>query len=258
MSEEWATWIIGRKFKSGKTWRSQISFCYYTVSQAVTFLATDPEYRNGVACLSYRKRKQIAGLGKTASYVSLQEIVDGARLSTFKGVDDTDLLFVPCKKRAFPKTRSGKMLGEWAHANNLPDINVHDNDHVWFCGFPLRTEKPIFIEFLKASVFDIGHLNPRISRDDWSLIRQGLFDHGYTLNRSLCSYKKGIITYVLWAGIPDVSLIRANPKKPLCSVPQKLTLALQPDDALTVQQSKGKCPLKSNYGDLDGLPPKLR
>jgi hypothetical protein len=213
------------------------------------------EYRRGVAYISYQlpsreKHKQIAGLRQSARFVSLEEIVSEARLSTVTGVDNSDFLFVPCGKRSYPRTRSGRSLSLWAHENNLPDVNVHDNDHVWFCGFPRRMEKKIFIEFLKLSVFNIGHRSPRISRSDWSRIRQGLFDHGYTLNRSLCSSVNGIFTYVLWAGIPEITLLRANPKKLLSMTPEKTVLTLCPDDELRVQSSTGKCPLTREYGML--------
>lgn len=129
-------------------------------------------------------------------------------------------------------------------------MNVHDNDHVWFCGFPQRMEKKIFIEFLKVSVFNIGHRSPHISRGNWSRIRQGLFDHGYTLNRSLCSSANGILTYVLWAGIRETTLFRTNPKKPLSVIPEKTVLTLYPNDELQVHSSAGKCPLTREYGVL--------
>jgi hypothetical protein len=111
-------------------------------------------------------------------------------------------------------------------------------------------EKKIFIEFLKVSVFNIGHRFPRISRADWSRIRQGLFDHGYTLNRSLCSSAKGIFTYVLWGGIPEATLLRANPRKLLSMIPEKLVLTLCPDDELQVQSAASRCPLTKEYGIL--------
>jgi hypothetical protein len=111
-------------------------------------------------------------------------------------------------------------------------------------------EKKIFIEFLKVSPFNIDHRSPRISRGDWSRIRQGLFDHGYTLNRSLCSSANGIFTYVLWAGIPETTLLRTNPKKPLSMIPEKLVLTLCPDDEPRVQSAAGKCPLTREYGVL--------
>ena len=255
MSENWSTWIIGHIDQIAQRRRSQVSFCYYTVSHAVKFLAAQEEYRCGVACISYQlpsreKHKQIAGLGQSARYVSLEEIVSEARLSTVTGVDNSDFLFVPCGKRSFPKTRSGRSLIRWAHESNLPDVNVHDNDHVWFCGFPRCMEKKIFIEFLKVSPFNIDHRSPRISRGDWSRIRQGLFDHGYTLNRSLCSSANGIFTYVLWAGIPETTLLRTNPKKPLSMIPEKLVLTLCPDDEPRVQSAAGKCPLTREYGVL--------
>ena len=249
MSENWSTWIIGHT--DGR--RSQISFCYYSVPQAVAFLAAQEEFRHGVALASYntpQRNKHISGLGSSTRVLALEEVVEKARLSTFTGVDSSNFVFVPCKKQAFPTTRSGTTLIQWAHDRNLPDVHVHDNDHVSFCGFPRRSEKRIFTEFLKASLFNIAHRNPRIARGDWARVRRGLFDHGYTLNRSLCSCARGTLTYVSWAGIPEVTLLRTRPKRPLSAVREKLVLTLYPDDELRVQLGTGRCPLTSKYGEL--------
>ena len=253
MSEDWSTWIIGHTNGVGRGRRSQISFCYYSVPQAVAFLAAQEEFRHGVALISYNpphRNKHISGLGRSTRFLALEEVVEQARVSTFTGVDSSNFVFVPCEKRAFPATRSGTTLSQWAHDRNLPDVHVHDNDHVWFCGFPRRCEKQIFTEFLKASLFNIAHRNPRIARGDWGRVRQGLFDHGYTLNRSLCSSAGGILTYVLWAGIPEVTLLRTNRRKPVSAIPEKLILTLHPDDELQVQPGAGRCPLTSKYGKL--------
>jgi hypothetical protein len=252
MSENWSTWIIGHNDDLPQGRRSQISFCYYSVSQAVRFLAAQRDYRHGVACLSYYapRYKHIAGLGRSARRVALEKLVEKARLSTFTGLDTSDFVFVPCGKRALPATRSGTTLSQWAHERNLPDVNVHDNDHVWFCGFPRRMEKPIFMEFLKASVFDLSQRTPRVSRGDWARIRRGLFAHGFTLNRSLCSSAGGLFRFVLWAGIPEATLLRTNPKAPLGAVSEKLVLTVLPNDNLRVQTETGRCPLTSKYGKL--------
>ena len=253
MSENWSTWIIGNVDDGPSGRQSEISFCYYSVSQAVQFLAAHSEYQQGAAYISYASPPQhhlIAGLGRTVRFMSLREIVEKARLSTFTGLDGSNFGFVPCERQAHPVTRSGRTFFRWAHEHNLPHVFVHDNDHVWFGGFPRRMEKQIFAEFLKASVFRVHDRTLRISRSDWAIIRRGLFKHGYTMNRSLCSYNEGILTYVLWSGIPEVTLLGANPHISLSAESEKLTLTLMPNDEMLVQIETGGCPLTSKYGEL--------
>lgn len=107
VSENWSTWIIGHIDQIAKRRRSQVSFCYYSVSTAVKFLAAEEQYRYGVACISYQlpsreKHKQIAGLGQSARYVSLEDIVSEARLSTIDEVYNSNFLFVPLRETIFP------------------------------------------------------------------------------------------------------------------------------------------------------------
>jgi hypothetical protein len=254
MSENWSTWIIGNTYDGPLGRRPDISFCYFSASQAVQFLATRDEYQQGAAFISYHTPPQhrlIAGLGRTARFVSLRELVKKARLSTFTGLDSSDFGFVPFEEKAHPITRSQRAFFHWADEQDLPHVYVHDNDHVWFSGFPRRMETHIFTEFLKISVFNVHDRTLRISRSDWAIIRKGLFRHGYTMNRSLCSYDKGIITYVLWTGIPEVTLLQTNAHSSLSLQSEKLVLTIMPNDTVRLQKETGRCPLTSDYGVLE-------
>ena len=253
VSEDWSTWIIGSAERTEP--HSQIAFCYYSVSQAVQFFVSQKELRQGVAyAYHFREKprhKLISGLEGTVRFLSFEEVIEKAHLSVSTEPDRSDFGFVPCEKQSYTEPLTRKTLFSWAQRQNLPYVLVHDNDHVWFCNFPRRMEKRIFIEFLKTSVFDIRHRAPQISRSDWALIRRGLFQYGYTINRSLCSYAGGVFTYVLWTGTPEITLLRPSNHINLSVESEKLILTLLPNDKLDVKKEGGICPLKSKYGELE-------
>lgn len=251
IDENWSTWIMGKSATTEVNGKG-IAFVYISIAQLVEFLLEDKSSHKGVLLVKYdrlEERRLISRLGPASCFVDLNNLVTTARVSPFHGIVAADLVFVPFAGSKFPRTQSLETLVQWARDERLSYVRHHDNDHIYFYAFPDPVEKKIFQFFLSLAIFRESFSKLRISQDAWVPIRKGMYLHGWTLNRRDCSYRAGVFQYVLWGGIPRVSLLTSQESARLSLVKQKLTLNVREfRDDIEVSIAPETCSLEDQYG----------
>jgi hypothetical protein len=224
-----------------------------SVAQILEFLRDDAKYETGL--MLSEPPRLVGGLGRSARMVQTWEVMRRATVGehSYGG----DFTFVPCNRRRHPpRTGVSKGLYMWALRNKLPYIYLHDNDHAWFSGFGAPVEKKVFLRFLSQSVFQVEPRCLHMASNDWRTVRRGIYQHGWTLHRASCEYRKGVARYSLWAGVPQVSIIVSDERARLSANRFRLTITKDRDGSLAIVQSSGRCPLDDNYGSRN--PPASR
>ncbi len=247
--EDWATWI------QCVTILDRRAIAVKTISPAdvLEFLYEETPIRRVV--ITQSSQVAFKRIGCMSRVRQIDELMFGGHVTPgFWISDDTDVVLVPLSRGVGIRTTSTRKTYEWAVRKGLPYIYMHDNDHAWFSHFPPRIQRKLFLRFLSLSLFRISPQEWRISRAHWCIIREGLFAHGWTMNRQLCSCHNGIFDFVLWGGVPRVQLTINKAAQPLSQVRRGLRVRVDHHGLVTVKNVGRACPLGDDYGTVSQVP----
>ena len=205
MLQSWTSFIVGSRDKPSSSLRRQVALRYLSILELFQLLCHDMKLPRGVLLIEYRweRKRRLVQTNQMATIVSLRDLIDNASVYASDMFVNSDMVFVPYGGKKHPRTKNRKKLLDWAVASALPWVAQLDNQYAWFSGFSSKQERQLFTRFLRQSVVRLSSDEMRIPWRDWIAVRNGLYAHGWTMNRTECSFSKGTTCFHLWGGTND-------------------------------------------------------